>query len=80
MIWKESFKEQIFQLRIFILGHYVELAALFSHFIVFLNALFLTWMLTLMVHFDGTIYFNSIGENNVQLKCLLKVLIPLLAL
>jgi hypothetical protein len=32
MIWKEGFKEQFVQLRIFILGHYVELAALFCPF------------------------------------------------
>jgi hypothetical protein len=32
MIWKEGFKEQFVQLGIFILGHYVELAALFCPF------------------------------------------------
>ena len=46
----------------------------------FLNAPFLTWMLTLVVYFGGIIYFNSIGGKNVQLKFLLKVLIPMLTL
>ena len=32
MIWKEGFKEQFVQLKIFILGHYVELSALFCPF------------------------------------------------
>jgi hypothetical protein len=47
---------------------------------VFLNAPFLTWMLTLVVYFGGIIYFNSIGGKDVQLKFLLKVLIPMLTL
>ena len=83
MICKEGFKEQFVQLRIFILGLFVELAplsVLFSHFMVFLNALFLTWMLTLAVHSGGITYFNNERGENVQVKFLLKVLIPLLIL
>jgi len=37
-------------------------------------------LITLMVHFGGVIYFNCIGGKNVQLKFLLKALIPLLTL